>query len=165
MPAMTGHPDTSRHSATRPFPAAVENVAYARTFTRRVLAEVAPDDPDHIHNVEVVVSELVTNVFKHARGIRNTWVDLDPRSRWTIVKVRDSDPAVHHTHTEPADDGLSESGRGLFIVEMLAVRFDWKFGLTSKTAVAAVLRSGVGLSTDDFLVIDKAMADDEEMGE
>jgi anti-sigma regulatory factor (Ser/Thr protein kinase) len=159
MPTMTGHPDTSRHSATRPFPAADENVAYARTFARQVLAEVAPDDPDHIYNVALVVSELVTNAFRHARGIRNTWVDIEPCPRWTIVRVDDRDPAIHHTHTAPDDDGdPPESGRGLHIVEATAVRFDWRFGLASKAAVAVILRSGVTLSADDVAVIDEAMA-------
>jgi anti-sigma regulatory factor (Ser/Thr protein kinase) len=153
--------------ATHAFLAEAEDVGYARVFTRHVLADVARDDPGHVHDVELVVSELLTNAVRHAVGNRTTWVDLHLWPRWTIVKVRDSDPAVHHTHTAPDDDGdPPESGRGLFIVEMYAARFDWQLGQTSKAAVAAILRSGVTLtSTDDVRMIEKAMANDEEMGE
>lgn len=99
----------------------------------------------------------MTNAILHATDVRNVFIELLIAELWTIVIVDDRDPAVHESHAEDAEDDLPESGRGLLIVESIAARFRWNYGLISKTANAVILRTDVKLSPEDEAVLDTEM--------
>ena len=70
-------------------------------------------------DVQLGVSELVTNAVRHARTGVVMPLALDGK---VIVEVKDSAPALRHPAT-PTKDPLATSGRGLQIVS--AVSADW----------------------------------------
>ncbi|GHF06733.1 ATP-binding protein [Streptomyces morookaense] len=90
--------------------------AYAREFVEHVLND--PDD-DHLDDVALVVSELVTNAVRY--GTENhglMLVVLDADDSRTRIEVHDSvrqRPRMKPGNTE------SRRGRGLHIVDALAV--------------------------------------------
>ena len=104
-----------------PSPAETANpVNAARRYVASVLADVARVDGDHVDDVVLAVSELVTNAIRHAVGHGQLSVHLVVRPRWTHLYVTDPDPTV----PEPVPlggDGLSLSGRGLPIVRELGL--------------------------------------------
>jgi hypothetical protein len=106
------------------------SVHYARGVTTRMLAGLVP--ATHLDDVELVVSELVTNAVRSARAYARrrgwTWeyddtpvhLGIACGPRWTRIDVRDPDPGVFI----PRPGGLEdESGRGLVIIDALTV--DW----------------------------------------
>lgn len=70
-------------------------------------------------DVQLGVSELVTNAVRHARTDVVMTLVLDGK---VIVEVKDSDPELRHPAV-PTKDPLATSGRGLQIVS--AVSADW----------------------------------------
>lgn len=149
----------------------LEAVSRAREFAAdelySALREQVECDRDHIDNVVLVVSELVTNAVKYGAlphgepPGRNIWLELGLWPKWTLVTVDDRDREVHKPVLTNADDDLPESGRGLFIVQTLAARFWWRPRRMSKTANAVVLRTRVELDEDDFNILDRLEATDE----
>jgi len=76
-------------------------------------------DPDDVAGAELVFGELVGNVVRHAPGpieIALTWVGDVPTLH---VRDRGKRAVVRPAPGLPADD-LSESGRGLFLIEAFA---------------------------------------------
>ena len=98
-------------------PADLTSVRQARRFARDVAIEWGLDGL--VDEIQLGVSELVTNAVRHART--DVVMTLVLGTKLT-VEVQDSDPELRHP-TVPTTDPLSTSGRGLQIVS--AVSSDW----------------------------------------
>jgi anti-sigma regulatory factor (Ser/Thr protein kinase) len=130
-------------AAWRSVPAAHESVKAARKFVAACLEEVADTDEEHADNVNVVVSELVTNAVRHAAWSRPILVGIAVRPQWTHVLVEDSDPTSLPTE-KPVKD-LSVSGRGLPMIKELSAVTGVVVRPHNKTAHAILLRSDIAL--------------------
>lgn len=99
-------------------PAELMSVRHGRLFARDVVVgwglERLADD------VQLGVSELITNAVRHARTEVELCLRLDTR---LTVEVRDFDPDLRHPVDGSPADPLATSGRGLQIVA--AVSSDW----------------------------------------
>ncbi|MGH3376879.1 MAG: ATP-binding protein [Actinoallomurus sp.] len=134
----------------QPLPPGPANpVNTARGYVSSLLAEVAATDGDHVDDVVLAVSELVTNAIRHAAGDGLLSVRLAVRPRWTHLYVTDPDPTVPDlTVPEPAptdDDDLSLSGRGMLIVRELGLLW-FVAEAHGKTAHAVIMRTGEKLT-------------------
>lgn len=122
-------------------------VNVARRYVAGLLAEVAAADGDHVDDVVLAVSELVTNAIRHAVGYGQLSVGLVSRPRWTHLYVADPDPVVPEPVPIDGDD-LSLSGRGLPIVRELGLLWfvaeDY-----GKTAHAVIVRTGERLTGEE----------------
>lgn len=123
-------------------------VREARRFAASMLDEVAAVDAEHAGDVELVVSELVTNAVLHAKDDGQIHVGIGIHRVWTHVLVEDPDPTLTHDEAAPeghedVDDDLLTSGRGWPIVRELSVASGFVVDGHSKTAHALILRSGV----------------------
>jgi len=98
-------------------PADLNSVRTARSFARDVVTEW--NVPGLIDDVQLAVSELVTNAVRHAGTDVVMTLRLDDK---LVVEVQDSDPELRHPAV-PTTDPLATSGRGLQIVS--AVSVDW----------------------------------------
>ena len=139
------------------------SVAAGRRFAEDVVsAQVA--DPDHAHTIVLVVSELLTNALRAARtmvadGLVAGWRHQDrplrlgvtATGRWTHVRVADPDP---RPFPEPRDgEPLAETGRGLPIVDALAVARWVRYRRDGKTVHAVVAAPGLKLTETDVATI------------
>ena len=92
------------------------SVAAARRFAHDCLTRWQLEK--QADNVELVVTELVTNAIRHGRG--PVTLSIGRRLKRIVVQVQDPSPE------QPAPDQpdvLADSGRGLLLVEELAA--DW----------------------------------------
>ena len=129
----------------QPLPAESANpVKVARSYAGSMLAEVAKIDADHVDDVVLAVSELVTNAIRHAVGEGRLSIQLVVRPRWTHLYVADPDPAMPET-AQPEDDALSLSGRGVPIVAELGLLW-FVPSDHGKTAHAVIPRTGEKLT-------------------
>jgi anti-sigma regulatory factor (Ser/Thr protein kinase) len=146
----SGHPVAvpSDGPLWRQLPADLANpVKAARRYSAHLLAEVAKTDSDHVDDVVLAASELVTNAIRHAIGEGPLWIGIAVRPRWTHLYVIDPDPTV------PAlapirDDDLALSGRGVPIVDQLGLLW-FVSGCRVKTAHAVIMRAGEKLTDDE----------------
>jgi anti-sigma regulatory factor (Ser/Thr protein kinase) len=95
----------------------------SRRFTRAALSDwnLPGESTAEGADVLLLVSELVTNAFRHARGPRELWLTaVGPRVR---IGVRDASP----TGPYPCGnrDGRLPGGHGLFIVARLSADWGW----------------------------------------
>jgi anti-sigma regulatory factor (Ser/Thr protein kinase) len=96
---------------SRTFPIGSASVAQARRFVRQALS----DRPEVLEPVELMVSELATNAVRHADSPFEVVVDsTDAQVR---IEVSDDGPGAP---ARRSPDPLSPSGRGLWIVDLLA---------------------------------------------
>ena len=65
----------------------------------------------------LIVSELVTNAVRHARGTDVIAVDLHAAPTWLRIEIQDTD---RHWPQPRIPDGFDESGFGFILVEALA---------------------------------------------
>jgi anti-sigma regulatory factor (Ser/Thr protein kinase) len=128
------------------------SVKAARDVAISVLALVAATDQDHVDDVVVVVSELVTNAVTHPTVPGPVHLGISPHERWTHVMVQDPDAKFSAADKADCDDGeddgdeIPQSGRGWPIVRKLSVIALFVAGRHNKTAHAIVLRSGLRLT-------------------
>lgn len=104
--------------AVRSFPATPESVREARHVVMATLIE-ASCTPDTIEVARLLVSELVTNVLRHARS-ESVTVEVVVHEPAFRVAVHDEDPAMPQPRDASAED---LDGRGLALVDMLAERW------------------------------------------
>jgi signal transduction histidine kinase len=122
-------------------------VRVARRYVASLLAEVAKIDGDHVDDVVLAVSELVTNAIRHAVGEGQLSVRLAIRPRWTHLYVADPDSTV--PMPAPAvGDGLALSGRGVPIVGELGLLW-FVVEDHGKTAHAVIMRADEKLTDDE----------------
>jgi anti-sigma regulatory factor (Ser/Thr protein kinase) len=85
---------------------------------------------DHVDTAALLVSEIVTNALRHGEGPEELIVEID-RDGVTIA-VRDSSPhpprenAVRGPGAARVIAALSENGRGLLLVDILADSWGWR---------------------------------------
>ncbi len=107
----------------RTFPPGLKSIGSARDLVADVLGhhDVRPPiDPSLVADVQLVVSELVTNAVSHSSSPTVVEVAITTTHlRCSVTSVRDDDPppAMAPFVTPPAS---SRSGRGLTIVHALA---------------------------------------------
>lgn len=89
----------------------------ARTQFVEFLRSIGSGD-ELVNKAELVFGELLGNVVRHAPGPVEISLDLD--SDAAILHVIDSGPEFLLSQPHLPDDVLSELGRGLFIVQLLA---------------------------------------------
>jgi anti-sigma regulatory factor (Ser/Thr protein kinase) len=99
-------------------PVELMSVRRARLFARDVVLEWGLEQL--VDDVQLAVSELVTNAVRHARSEVELGLCIDGR---LIVEVRDTDPELRQPLEDAEADPLATSGRGLQIVA--AVSVDW----------------------------------------
>ncbi|GAA4509115.1 hypothetical protein GCM10023191_069850 [Actinoallomurus oryzae] len=137
----------------RSFPAAAESVAWARRFTESVLAEVADVDAEHVGDVVLVVSELITNAVREVAklapasdGARPVHLGVGVHDRWTHLYAVDTAPAMpKEAHRGP----LAGSGRGIPIIKALAAMTWVEQAEHGKTIHVLMTRTGVELTPED----------------
>ena len=96
-------------------PAVDQSVRLARYATRAVLTawQLA-----HVEQAAtLLVSELVTNAVRHARGTDVVTVDLDAGRTWLRIEIQDTD---RHWPQPRIPDRFDESGFGFILVDALA---------------------------------------------
>lgn len=112
-------------------PAADRAVRLARDATRDALAAW------HLTRVEetavLLVSELVTNAVRHARGTAAIALDLESAGTWLRIEVQDADRRWPQPRT-PAS--FSESGFGFVLIDALAVKWGVRETATGKVVWA-----------------------------
>jgi hypothetical protein len=108
-------PETGR-TASWWLPTELRSVARARRLACATLAEWG--FADQVEVAELLVSELVGNALDHGRGqVRLSFFAADGRVR---CEVEDEDPRLPRMRAADLD---AESGRGLFLVDMLSGRW------------------------------------------
>ncbi|MFJ1582559.1 ATP-binding protein [Streptomyces sp. NPDC088197] len=117
----------------------------ARDLVRRALSGRAPEP--QIDDAVVVACELVTNALQHTPGgpVR---MDLDVYEETAVVWVHDAERNAEAVRVPEATRGseLLESGRGLYLVEVLAEKWFVRSADRGK-AVVAVMALGNGRRT------------------
>jgi anti-sigma regulatory factor (Ser/Thr protein kinase) len=108
-------------------PGKVSSVAVARTYVRGLLGAVGHPG---VEEVELLVSELVTNAVQHSDSgrtacgvVRLVVTDTGHALR---VEVIDEGSAGAIPQIPAQVDPLSESGRGLWLVRELTPAWGWK---------------------------------------
>lgn len=137
----------------RSLPAVPESVSQARRFTESVLAEVAKTDADHVDDVVLVVSELITNAVREVAklgplppGARPIHLGVAVHPRWTHLYAVDTAPALpKEAHRGP----LADAGRGIPIIRSLAALTWDEQARHSKTIHVVVTRTDVELTHQD----------------
>ncbi|MFJ4467843.1 SpoIIE family protein phosphatase [Streptomyces sp. NPDC089424] len=122
--ARTRHLDPG-HVVDWTFPPQPASVGEARRAARKWLSRWGLEEEAAV--MELVVSELTTNVITHAEGPIRLRLILD--RTLTIEVSDDADTAPHLRHARVQDEG----GRGLFLVASLAGRWGTRYGENGKT--------------------------------
>ena len=96
-------------------PAVSHSVRLSRYATRAVLTAWQLAYVDEA--ATLLVSELVTNAVRHARGTDVIMVDLHAGRTWLRIEVQDTD---RHWPQPRIPDGFDESGFGFILIDALA---------------------------------------------
>jgi len=135
--AASMHPDSARTDSDRAgeepvrtagldLPAAPESAGAARHFAHAILVEWRL--PALADDVDLVISELITNALLHARADRrvspHAIVRLDLEYAGDSLVCRVADGSALPPAPEQAGD-TAESGRGLLLVEALSAAWGW----------------------------------------
>jgi anti-sigma regulatory factor (Ser/Thr protein kinase) len=76
-----------------------------------------------VQTVELLVTELFANAFRHARSGPSIEIDVSRNAHAIRVTVADDSPSA--PQLEPRDLA-AESGRGLQLVDQLATSWGWE---------------------------------------
>ena len=129
--ACPGWVEDPRRSLQMTLPAADPSVRLARQATRAVLTAWRLA---HVEETAVLlVSELVTNAVRHARGTDVVTVDLHAERTWLRIEVLDTD---RHWPQPRVPDRFDESGFGFVLVDALAGRWGVRETETGKAVWA-----------------------------
>ncbi|MFI5567679.1 ATP-binding protein [Streptomyces sp. NPDC051740] len=117
-------------SAAAQFTSSPRGAQLARRFAvRRMEAWGHPPASDVSCAIALVVGELAANAVRHGRvpgrdfGLR---LALDPAAGLVRVEVADAAAAKLPPTSAPSSCPEGESGRGLLLVEVLAMRWGWE---------------------------------------
>ena len=110
--ACPGGVEETRRNLQMTLPAANHAVRLARQATRDALATWRL--PLLEETAVLLVSELVTNAVRHARGTYAIALELETAGTWLRIEVQDADPRWPRPCT-PA--GFDESGFGFVLVD------------------------------------------------
>lgn len=98
---------------------ALPSSTHAPSVARRHLEDVGAAWPEEVLDAALlVVSEAVTNAVRYGTGRIELCVRVD--DRFVRLEVSDEEPALPRRR-EPADDDLSDGGRGLHLLDALTV--------------------------------------------
>jgi anti-sigma regulatory factor (Ser/Thr protein kinase) len=126
--AQTRAPSWREHSQSVDLPADATSPGRARVFVADLLERW--ELPALVDTATLLTSELVTNAVRHARtGMEIAVSRTDDRT--VRIAVTDRAPAADVRARSSADD--AEGGRGLFLVEQLAVGWGSAVGDNAKT--------------------------------
>ncbi|MEU6123770.1 ATP-binding protein [Streptomyces sp. NPDC047123] len=132
IPFETARPETATFDK-RP-----ESVTEARDVTRAYLAGLTPAVDDQVAaTIELVVSELITNVVRHARGALCS-LRLEAWTDGIAVAVRDADPRPPQERAPDLVGGTG--GFGWPMVQNLSRTVSVTFGASTKTIRAELAR-------------------------
>ena len=134
--ATSMHPESARteedrtgepaRSAGLDLPASPESAGAARRYANEILAQWRLDAL--ADDVDLVISELITNALLHARADRRVPPDanirLDLEYDGDCLSCRVADGSARPPAPEQAGD-TAESGRGLLLVEALSADWGW----------------------------------------
>jgi anti-sigma regulatory factor (Ser/Thr protein kinase) len=136
--ATSMHPESARTDRDRPgdppwaagldLPAAPQSAGIARRFAAARLAEWGLADLSD--DVDLIISELITNALLHARtqlrsdpeAVVRLDLEYDRDGEALVCRVADGSP-LPPTPEQAAD--TAESGRGLLLVEALSSAWGW----------------------------------------
>ncbi|MFG6193183.1 ATP-binding protein [Nonomuraea sp. JJY05] len=113
LTAVTGRRQTTCRTASWWLSPDLRSVRAARRLTREKLADWGLDD--QAEAAELLVSELVGNAVRHAYG--QVRLSLSAEDGLLRCEVEDENPDLPRMRVVDAD---AESGRGLFLVDLLS---------------------------------------------
>ncbi len=116
-----GHSGTDGRTLSLWFDARDPRMARQSRFCFTAFLRELGAAPDQLANAELVYGELISNVVRHAPG--TVYVSIDWTGKYPELRVTDCGSGYAKQPDLPRDV-LSESGRGLFIVEALTRRFE-----------------------------------------
>ncbi|MEV6073945.1 ATP-binding protein [Streptomyces sp. NPDC052069] len=120
-------------------PSGPEAPSAARRFVVDLLAQQAPDlDEETRDAVRLVVSELVTNSYRYGTEPGDS-VLVEVVAAADVVLIEVHDPQRRRPQYKP-ESQERQRGRGLFILDALAVRWDVDDRLFGKVVWAEVAR-------------------------
>lgn len=123
--------DMTRQNLHMTLPVADHAVRLARQATRDALAAW------RLLLVEetavLIVSELVTNAIRHARGTYVIALEIETAGTWLRIEVQDADPCWPQPRTP---DGFDECGFGFVLVDALAGEWGVRETATGKAVWA-----------------------------
>jgi anti-sigma regulatory factor (Ser/Thr protein kinase) len=127
--------DTTTLTRQLELPARPESAGAARRFAHSCLLEWQLDRLTD--DVDVVVSELVTNALLHARGEgrRPAPIHLEVLRDQDSLVCRVTDASVAPPSQEAAGE-TAENGRGLLLVDVLSAQWGWLSGPGGKSVWA-----------------------------
>lgn len=123
--------DRTQGNLQMTLPVADQAVRLAREATRDALASWRLA---HVEETAVLlVSELVTNAVRHARGTHAVALDLEAAGTWLRIEVQDADRHWPQPRTPASFD---ESGFGFVLVDALAAKWGVRETATGKAVWA-----------------------------
>ncbi len=129
----------------------------ARRFTEKILGEVAETDADHVDDVVLVVSELITNAVREVAKLDPAQGDARPVHLGVAVHPA-VDASVRGRYCPRPTQGHSQgplagSGRGIPIIRNLAAMAWVQQAGPSKTIHVVVTRTDVELTPREKLAL------------
>lgn len=117
------------------FAFALEPGAHAPADARRELEARLPGGlpPSLVDDVLLLTTELVTNSVRHSPAAGEGSVDVSVVLGRDRIRVEVSDPGTGFAHVPQHPGTLSEGGRGLFLIDVIADR--WGLGEADRTRV------------------------------
>jgi anti-sigma regulatory factor (Ser/Thr protein kinase) len=127
------HARTARREAD--FSVSLAPDAHAPSRARRELSEHLPGGlpPSLVDDILLLTTELVTNGVRHSPAGDAGTVDVSMFLRSDRIRVEVRDPGSGFAHVPYRPGTLSEGGRGLFLVEVIAD--EWGMGGSDGTVV------------------------------
>jgi serine/threonine-protein kinase RsbW len=131
--------------------ATLDHVSLARDFVAEIAAQV-PMNRQEIHDLELVVTEALTNVIEHAyEGKDDSQVELavsHQDDRFTIVISHDGAAFDPNAHADPVmQDYLAQrrvGGLGLFLIKKLMDQVEYTTNDQGKRLIKMVKRRATG---------------------
>ncbi|MEV5410499.1 ATP-binding protein [Thermopolyspora sp. NPDC052614] len=113
------------------FPATARNVTDARSYLTRLLS---PGPADVLDTVLLLTTELITNSVRHATNHLNGTITMAVLGIHDHLRIEVADEGSPTTPClRPDADDLSDGGRGLHLVDLLATRWGFTRDTTGTT--------------------------------